>query len=279
MPSLSSRRSWTTAQADGLHRPVPHGVHPALGEYFNRHTALVHLRVAHVKVVHRRALRLHKSLAERLVGGLVEGAVEIGVVAALVVAGRAEDFRPVEAFRRHDGGGGVEKAQRPAAQLANLLREGVAGERARRDDRDPLPRELAHLHALADMDARMLADALRHKRGEGPAVDGERAARRDGARLRALDEKRAEAAHFLLEQAGGALNPRGLERIRADKLREERALVGGGIAGGLHLDELGLLARLGNLPRGLAAGESGSNYLYHSSPSSTFSYPHSGVTQ
>ena len=71
-----------------------------------------------------------------------------------------------------------------------------------------------------------------------------------------LDEKRSEAAEFLFEEPGGAVFLLGLQRIAANQFGERCGFVRGRLPRGTHFIEDGAASRAGDLPGGLAAGES-----------------------
>ena len=197
------------AQADRLQWAEADRVVPALRHHLDRHAALVDLRVHHVEIVDRRALRRNERLVKRLVFLFVHRAVDVIVVAAAVARGR-EAVLHVEAFARDDRRGGVKKAEPAAAERGDPLGERVARQRAARDHHDAVRRDLRDL-ARHDLDIRVRAQPLGRKRRKAVAVDRQRAARRHAARVRAGDEQRAHAAHFLFQQARRAVDPRGLQ--------------------------------------------------------------------
>ena len=88
------------------------------------------------------------------------------------------------------------------------------------------------------------------------AVDGERAAAGHPRRVGALEDHAAEEAHLGLEQAVRVGGLGALEGVGADELREPIGLVRFGSADGPHLVHDDVVPALGELPGGLAAGES-----------------------
>ena len=100
-------------------------------------------------------------------------------------------------------------------------------------------------------------DALVHAAREDVAIDGERACRPARApRRRPSRITRAEQAHLGLEQSVRVGRLGALERVRAHQLGEAIGLVRRRAAHGAHLVQHDVVPALGELPRGLAAGES-----------------------
>ena len=96
----------------------------------------------------------------------------------------------------------------------------------------------------------------RHRGGEAVAVDRERAAGRHLMRIAAAHDERAEAAHFLMQQADRIGLPLvGSERIGADEFGERLGLVRGGRLHRPHLVQHDRHAAARDLPCGLGAGQ------------------------
>ena len=106
-----------------------------------------------------------------------------------------------------------------------------------------------------DGDARMRRHAIVHRRGEHVAIDGERAAAGNARLVRRPEHDRAEQAHLGLEQAVRVRRLGALERVGAHELGETVGLVRRRAAHAAHLVDDDVVAALGELPRGFAAGE------------------------
>ena len=162
------------------------------------HTALEDVLI--LKAVHRRFLGGGERLPESVVLLLRHGAVDV-VRRALIVARGKKRRIHVDAFKRHERGGGVEKVQRVA--VADLFGDGggerVARQRARGDDDVPLG-DGRHL-AGNDRDVGMGADLLRHQLRKAAAIHRQRAARFHARRVRAGHDERIQAAQLLFQQA------------------------------------------------------------------------------
>ena len=89
-----------------------------------------------------------------------------------------------------------------------------------------------------DADARLGFNRGLDEARELDAVDGQRVARGHGARVGALQQRRAGAAHLLLEEPRGGVFALGFEGVRADELAEVGGLVRRGGADGAHLVEI-----------------------------------------
>ena len=125
------------AQAARLERTVAERVVPPARHDLDGHTALEDVLI--LKAVHRRFLGGGERLPESVVLLLRHGAVD--VVRRTLVVARGEKRRiHVDALKRHERGGGVEKVQGVA--VADLFGDGggerVARQRARGDDDVPL---------------------------------------------------------------------------------------------------------------------------------------------
>src|SRR5690606_39058446 len=98
--------------------------------------------------------------------------------------------------------------------------------------------------------------SLRHAGGERVAVDGERRAGGNPRLLCGVQQDGTERAHVPLQQTMRVRRIFALERVRADQLGEAVGLVCRCTPDLPHLDQRDVVAPLGELPRGLAAGQS-----------------------
>ena len=94
-------------------------------------------------------------------------------------------------------------------------------------------------------------------RGKYIPVDGQSAASWNLRLIGGLHDDRAAAAHLFMQQTDGiALPIVGAEGIGAHQFSQTVRVVGVGLADGPHFVEHHRAARLGNLPGGLASGQS-----------------------
>ena len=260
-------------EAHRAQRAEPHGVRAPRRHDLDGHTALIDrdgvgllavgvgvglcaLLCPCIKIVEGSALGRGQRSVEGLVLGLIEGAVEV-VGLAPVVPGGGKDLLVVEALRRHDGGHSVIEVEALiSGEASDLVRQRAVGQRAGgHEDRGAL---INVLHPLAvDGDARAFLHHPGDFGAEGVAVYRQRTACGHAGRLGGIQELAAHPAHLLLQQAGGGVQPLGLEAVGADQLRETLALVGRGEVCGLLLVKLHLHA-LARQPEGrFAARQTG----------------------
>ena len=109
--------------------------------------------------------------------------------------------------------------------------------------------------ARLERDAQVRAKASGHRRGEALAIDRERAAGGHARLVRAREDERPGAPQLLLEEADGVGERGAAHRVRADELAERVGRLRGRPRQRLLLDEAHVDAPLGELPRGLAPGE------------------------
>lgn len=128
-----------------------------------------------------------------------------------------------------------------SGEASDLVRQRAVGQRAGgHEDGGAL---INVLHPLAvDGDARAFLHHPGDFGAEGVAVYRQRTACGHAGRLGGIQELAAHPAHLLLQQAGGGVQPLGLEAVGADQLRETLALVGRGEVCGLLLVKLHLHA-------------------------------------
>ena len=243
-------------EAHRAQRAEPHGVRAPRRHDLDGHTALIDrdgvgllavsvgvglcaLLCPCIKIVEGSALGRGQRGVEGLVLGLIEGAVEV-VCLAPVVPGGGKDLLVVEALRRHDGGHGViEVKALISGEASDLVRQRAVGQRAGgHEDGGAL---INVLHPLAvDGDARAFLHHPGDFGAEGVAVYRQRTACGHAGRLGGIQELAAHPAHLLLQQAGGGVQPLGLEAVGANQLCEPLALVGRGEVCGLLLVKLHL---------------------------------------
>ena len=109
--------------------------------------------------------------------------------------------------------------------------------------------------AALDRDPRVLSHGPRHRLAEALAIDRERASGRDAGLVGAADRDRPHAAHLFFQQPHRVRERGAAHRVRAHQLGEPIAGLRGRALVRLHLDEHDGSATLGELIRGLAAGE------------------------
>ena len=204
-----------------------------------------------------RAFRSRQRGMEGLVARFVERAVEV-IRRASPVARRREHPVPVDAVRRDDGRGGVVKRERaPPRQAGDVLRQRALGERPGGRQHQRVRLGFAHglRLARAQRDIGVSLHKRRHAGGKGLAVHSQRAARRHAAALGHGQQCAAQQFHFRLQQAGGGIQPVGLEGIGAHKLREIRVFMRGGKFMRLLLPQFHGVAAAREIQRGLASRE------------------------
>ena len=251
------------------HRPqraIPHGIRSPGSHDLDGHAALVdgdgvglfahrvgvggRLGVL-VKVVEGRPLGPHQGGMEGLVFRLVEGAVEV-VGLAPAIPGRREHLVVVQALGGDNGGHRVVEVEAAVpGKPGDFLGQGPFGEGAG-----------GHQHRLALIDGGNLLPpdgdmgVFLHQPGdrgaEGVPVHRQGAAGRHPHRFSHRQQAAAHPAHFLFQQAGGRVQPVGLEAVGADQLGKTGALVGRGKVGRFLFPE-GDLHPLAGQPEGRLA--------------------------
>ena len=211
-------------------------------------------------------LAREQSGDERLVLRLVHRTVEvIGAVASLDIAGTdlvvarlLPGDRLIDALVMDDRRDGVEEGERVlAGQFGDRLGECGRGERTgRHDDAVPVLGRQARDFLALQRHQRVGEQGLLHRRREAVSVDGERAAGGQLVRVGRAHDQRAGAAHLFVDHADGIVGGVvGAEGVGADQFRETVGEMGLGAAHRPHLVQHHRHARLGELPRRLAARE------------------------
>src|SRR5207248_377133 len=127
------------------------------------------------------------------------------------------------------------------------------GERAGRDDGRAVrvdDRELAR-----DTPDAGAGEAALDRRGEGVPVDAQILSGWDARAIGRLQHERSELAELLLQETGGDLGDRGLERVRADELGGARGAVRRRRLLRTHLQQVDRDPAMGELPRRLRPRE------------------------
>ncbi len=116
--------------------------------------------------------------------------------------------------------------------------------------------------AALDRDQRMTVQRRGDGVREAVAIDRERAAGRHLIGVGRAHDQRAEAAHFLVQQADGVVfGVVGAERVRADEFREAVGLVRFGLARRAHFVQHHGDAAAGDLPGGFGTGEAAADHM------------------
>ena len=211
-------RAARIAQPDRLHGAEGQGIGAALRHHLDRETRLEVDRL--LEAVQRHLVRLHELVHERVVLPPIERDVQIVAVSGLVARG-AEDDVVVQAVRVHGGRDRIVEVERVAADLRDRGREPVRGERAGRENREPL-RKLGHFLAH-DRDAGLPGDCLGHLARELRPVHGQRLARGKTARVGSAEDQGVEAPHLLVQKPHGVHGLIRAEAVGADELRQSLA--------------------------------------------------------
>ena len=244
-------------EADGLHRAEAQGFAAPFGHDLDGQ-APVEI-AGGLALVELGLVSSQKRVDERLVGVAVHGAVEVGgalfLGLALVIARLHPGLGHVDAVGMHDGGDGVEEGK---AFLSRLAGDGL-GQRARGQGASCNDRGAALGQGgdflFADADQRMIAQAIRHRLGEGVPVDGQCAPGGKAVTVGHFHDQPVCGPHFPMQQADGVLFVViRAEGIGTDHLGQVAGLVGEGADGGAHfVDDHGHAERDG-LPGGLGPG-------------------------
>ena len=265
-------------QAHRAQGAKPHGVGTAGSHDLDGHAALVHghgiglfavgvrvgpgaLLCPGVKVVQRGTLGRSQRRMERLILGLVEGAVQVvGISAA--IAGGGKHLVVVQALGRHDGRHGIVEVQAlVAGQGTDLVRQFPVGQGAGgHQDGGAFVDVLHRLAVHGDVGA--LLHPAGDLRAEGVPVHCQGSAGGHAGHLRRLQQLAAHAAHLFLQQAGRRVQPFGLEAVGADQLRKALALVCGREVHRLLLIQVHLYALTGQPQGRFAARQTGAQNSY-----------------
>ncbi len=105
----------------------------------------------------------YNSFVKPLVFLAVHRAVQVGVRVAAAVTGGGKDLFHIQAFRRYNRRGSIEKAETPPAKLRDFPRKGVGSQRAGCNHRNAVLRNFRHFPAV-NMDAGIRSDLLRDRR-------------------------------------------------------------------------------------------------------------------
>ena len=240
-------------QADGLHRAESERHRPARGHDVDGETAL---EVLHFLEAPRLDLGSadhvgHEGEVLRLVHRAVHVRLVRAVFGALSVAGLLEHAVPIDRIGGDDGGDRVVVREVVAADDAREVGgERVAREGARREHHGGLGRRIGDGFddARFEPDPGVDPEARRDERGEGVAIDGQRAAGRHARRVGAAQDERAGPAQLFLEQTDGVGERRPAKRVRADELAEGVGGLRGSARVRLLLDEGHVDPPLGELP-------------------------------
>ena len=177
----------------------------------------------------RRQQRIHK----RVVLFFRHRAVQIVVTA--VIAGLAEHLVHVQRFRRDNRGSRIVEIQRfQPRQTADGFAQRVAGQRPSRNNHRAI-RDFRDFPA-DDLHQRMLPQTFRDMPGERLTINSQRTARRNARQIRRFHHQRVHQAHFFLQQADGVRQAIAAQRVRADQLRKQRAVMRRGHLLRLHFN-------------------------------------------
>ncbi len=247
-------------QADRLHRPEAQGLGAARGHHLDRQAALE--VGGALPLLELGLLAGQQGGDEGLVLRLVERAVDVvGAVAAradLVVARLEPGLLQVDAVAIDDRRDGVEEGQvLLAGEGADRLRERRRRQRAGGDD-DVVPvlrRQAGHLAAF-DGHERLGFQRGLNGGGKAVAIDRQRAAGRHLVLVGRAQDQGVQPPHLLVQQADGVgLGIVGAEGVGADQFGQPVGLVRLGRSQRPHLVQHDGQSPAGDLPSGLAAGE------------------------
>ena len=191
---------------------------------------------------------------------LRHGTVDVIAIVLLpfVIAGFAKGDGHINAVGRHNGGEGIVKVEIVAARkTADVLRQRGRSER-------PSGNNGGHIghagHFFAHhLNVGVLMDTAGDEFGKSFAVYGEGGASGHGRGCGALEDKRAKAAHFRLEQARRFGNAYRAQRVATDQFSQFVGDMSRGIALGAHLEKAHMQAVLGRLPCRLGSRQSAAN--------------------
>ena len=236
-------------QPHGFHGPETRCVRAALGEFFNRHTAFIH-----IKIMEHGALRIYKFMYKIFVLLFIERAVQIITVAAPAVAGRAENDIRINTFRRNDGRGGIVKGKVIAAEFFYALAHGAVRQGAGCNDGDFPLTERNVRDLLADHgNIRVGTYLLRYSGGKHISVHRKGAAGGNRAVSGNGNGKRAETRHFFFQQTRGGIQPCGFQRIGTHEFCKIVRPMSGGFFQRFLLKKRYLFSGVCDLPRSLRA--------------------------
>ena len=238
-------------QPTRLQRAVAQGVLPPPGHHLHRHAALEDALI--LKAVDLRLLSPAQLPPERLVFVLFQRAVDI-VRRPLVVPGRKPCPGQVDALKGHQRRGGVKEVERAALaadEAHQVLRHGVAGQRAGGHHHLPL-RQFGGL-PLHNGDVGMVPDGLRHILAEPEPVHRQRAPGLHAGGVGGPQDDAVQPPQLFLQKAHGVLQTSPPQGVGADQLRKIFACMGRGHLLRLHLPQRNGHAPFGQLIRGLAS--------------------------
>ena len=248
-------------QSERLHWAVTEGLTPALGHDLDRQAA-VEIRRRGLKIVEGDLIAGEQRVDEGRILSARQRTIDIvrprSAGSRLVIARLQPSDRHVDRIAVHDRRDRVEKCQRLfAGQLRYDIRKRRRGEGTGRDDDIvPVLRRWARDLLATKLDQRMGFERGGDRGRKAIAIDRQRAAGRHLIGIGRPHHQRAEAAHFLVQQANGiVLRIIGAERVRAHQLGKPRGLVHGGHAQRAHLVEHHRHPARCDLPGRLAAAE------------------------
>ena len=255
---LDPRRVWI-GEAERLHRPMAQGFAAARRHHLDGQAAV---EIGRLPVVEGNRVAGEEGGDEGVVLLARERTVDVigarSTRSRLVVARLQPSARHVDRFAVNDRGDGVEEGERVlAGELGDRFGKRRRGQGSGGDDDAvPIGRRQACDLLAADVDQRMGGKRRGHGRREALAIDRQCASCRDLIDVGRAHDQRAEAAHFLMQEADGVVFlVVGAEGVRADELRERGGLVGRGRAQRTHLVEHDRDAARGDLPSRLGSGK------------------------
>ena len=240
----------------GPHRAERQGLPPAPGHLLDGEAAFEEP----FEAAHRHLLRFHHRIHQPVIVGLGQGQIQV-VAWPLVVARRPEGHRGVHGLRgehRRDGVVVVEVFR--AQKLSDALRKGLCRQRSRGQDGK------AGRNVLQFPADQPQARQRRHLFGDGPgkarAIHRQGRARGHLVCLSQGDDQGAHAPHLFLQQPRPGGQGLGPKRVAAHELGEIAGGMGRGAGDRPHLVQVHRHSPPGELPRGLAAGETAADYVH-----------------